>query len=175
MPLILDPNTGEPVMIPDGPGAGPAGPPMPPMGPPGGGMPPGMPPGMGPGGPPMPPEAMMGLLGPGGGPTPPPGLMEPPMGEEAGPGGTPPDSSQDMSPEDHLREAIEHAQQALVGEEDDPTSGELSKAISSLYRIFAQRQKEDEAALGVTPAHKGMARAYGKTQGGPTMGPSEGY
>jgi hypothetical protein len=82
----------------------------------------------------------------------------------------------DLSPDDHLRQAIEHAQQALVGEEDDPTSAELAKAVNSLYRIFAQRQKEDEAALGVTPAHKGMARAYGKAKdGGPSFGPSAGY
>jgi hypothetical protein len=79
-----------------------------------------------------------------------------------------------MAPEDHLRAAIEHAQQALMGEPDDPTSATLAAALKQLYQVFATRQKEDEAAMGVTPAIKSLSRNSGggaPPPGGAPAGP----
>jgi hypothetical protein len=93
--------------------------------------------------PPPDPMAMMGMPpgGPGmtGGPTPPIG---PGMAVD----------------EDHLRAAIEHAQQSLTSEPDDPTSMQLAGALKTLYQVFATRQKEDEQAMGITGVHKSLAR-----------------
>lgn len=48
----------------------------------------------------------------------------------------------------HLRAAIEHAQAALVSEQDDEDSQVLSKLISGLYQIEARRKKESRQTLG---------------------------
>ena len=53
-----------------------------------------------------------------------------------------------MDPLEHLRAAIEHAQAALVMEPDDIDSQLLSKVVSGLYQILANRQKEQDQALG---------------------------
>jgi hypothetical protein len=100
------------------------------------GPPPGLP--MGPGGPPggLPPEALMALLGGGpdaGGP--------PPEGADEGTG---------MSPAEHLRAAIAHAQAALVGEQSDPDSQKLADVVKGLYSILADRQKQQQKMLAGT-------------------------
>jgi isopentenyl phosphate kinase len=67
---------------------------------------------------------------------------------------------------EHLRQAIEHAQMAMQGEEDDQFSSEIAKAVQTLYKIMATLQKEGEAAMGVTPQHKFMARQQSGGGGG---------
>jgi hypothetical protein len=67
-----------------------------------------------------------------------------------------------MTAVDHLRQAIEHAQMAMQAEPDDQISRELSKAVQVLYGITALLQKEQEAAMGTTPAIKAMGRGYGQ-------------
>lgn len=91
---------------------------------------------------------------------PPPGMMGPPgMGPMGPPPGPPPEPPEpQMSPADHLRAAIEHAQAALVTEPDDVDSGLLSKAIQILYQLAGNRQKEQQQQLGMSPAVKAMAR-----------------
>lgn len=74
---------------------------------------------------------LMAGPGPGAGPA--------PMGQE---------SPEGMSPAEHLRLAIEHAQAALVGEPDDTDSQTLSRVIQGLYSILASRQKETQQVLG---------------------------
>lgn len=60
-----------------------------------------------------------------------------------------------MSPEDHLRVAIEHLQAAQVGEPDDADSQSLAGCAAKLYQILAARQKEQDGMLG----NPGVARA----------------
>lgn len=60
-----------------------------------------------------------------------------------------------MSPVDHLRAAIEHAQAAQVTEQDDQDSQTLAKCVAALYAILAARQKETDGVLG----NPGLARA----------------
>lgn len=59
---------------------------------------------------------------------------------------------------DHLRQAIEHAQAALQAEPDDVDSQQLAKIVQGLYAVLAGRQKEQESAMGMTPALKLLSR-----------------
>lgn len=77
------------------------------------------------------------------------GMMD---GEGEGGGGQ-------MSVIDHLRQAIEHAQAALVGEKDDADSQQLAKIVQGLYQIFAQRQKEEQSVLGNPATQRVVARS----------------
>jgi len=68
-----------------------------------------------------------------------------------GPAPTPdqnPAKADGVDPLEHLRAAIEHAQAALVSEPDDQDSQALAKLVSGLYQILANRQKEQDQALG---------------------------
>ena len=49
---------------------------------------------------------------------------------------------------EHLKQAIQHAQAALVSEPNDADSQSLADIVKQLYAIIAGRQKEDEKALG---------------------------
>lgn len=73
-----------------------------------------------------------------------PATLETMMGQ--GPPQAPP--APEMDPLAHLRQAIEHAQAALIAEPDDADSQALSKLVSGLYQILANRQKEQDTALG---------------------------
>lgn len=89
---------------------------------------------------PLPPELMQ-LLG-GGAPE-----------EEAAP---------DLSPADHLRAAIEHAQAALVDEPDDADSQQLAAVVKSLYSILSGRQDAEDRAAGGDPKQmRVLRRSYG--------------
>lgn len=77
---------------------------------------------------------------------------------EAAPPEPNPAKADNVDPLEHLRASIEHAQAALVSEPDDQDSQLLSKLISGLYQILANRQKEQQAAMGTTPAMKAMSR-----------------
>ena len=85
------------------------------------------------------------------------GMPPPGMGPQGPP---PPEQEEDVDPLEHLRLAIEHAQAALVAEPDDADSQQLSKVISGLYQILAQRQKEQDQLMGV-----GNLRALRRTAG----------
>lgn len=91
-------------------------------------------------------EGMMGGLG--GGEID-PAALQGPMPEDAPP---------ELSPLDHLRQAIEHAQAALVAEPDDADSQNLAKVVQGLYSILATRQKEEQNALGNPSLQRVLAR-----------------
>ena len=76
------------------------------------------------------------------------------------PGGAPPEQPPEMDPIEHLRQAIQHAQAALVAEPDDMDSQSLAKVVQGLYAILANRQKEQEQLLGGGNL-RGLARSYG--------------
>jgi hypothetical protein len=87
--------------------------------------------------------------GPPPGPVGPPPPVGPPQG---GPG------AGGSAVIDHLRQAIDHAQAALNAEPDDVDSQNLAKIVQGLYAILAGRQKEQESAMGMTPALKLLSR-----------------
>jgi hypothetical protein len=91
----------------------------------------------------MPPE-LMGALG-----APPEAVAEEPPEEE-------------LSPVEHLRAAIEHAQAALTDEPDDADSAQLAKIVQGLYSILSQRQDSEDRAAGGDPKQLRMLRrSYG--------------
>jgi len=90
----------------------------------------------------VPPE-LAGLLG---------GAQSPPAApEQSGP----------SDPLEMLRNAIESLQEYVSQEDDDINSEAASKVLAGLYKILANEQKNSEAAMGVTPAHKAMRRSGG--------------
>lgn len=134
-------------------------------GPPGAG-PQGAPPGPGPGGPGLPPDPAM-LLGPQGGP--------PGGGPPGQTGGGVPGKPDNPDAESALQDAIDAIHAFLQAEEDDQDKATASKCLAQLQAIFGGRQKQDEAAQGITPAHKAMGRAMSKRPpGGPSGGPPGG-
>lgn len=68
---------------------------------------------------------------------------------------TPDQGGTGMSPEDHLRAAVEHLQAAQVTEPDDADSQTIAKCAAAIYAIFSSRQKEQDGMLG----NPGVARA----------------
>lgn len=111
-------------------------------------------------------DSLMGGAG-AGGPAPAPmgpsGPAPVPGGDTQGGGGTPgqPDSP---DAEQALSDAIDALTQFMAVEEDDQDKAVAAKALATLQSIFGGRQKQDEAASGITPAHKAMGRAM-KSQG----------
>lgn len=63
-------------------------------------------------------------------------------------------------PEVLLQRAIDALKVAESAEPDHSDSATILKCLAALQGILATRQKNAESALGVTPAHKGMARSY---------------
>lgn len=85
----------------------------------------------------------------------PPGLMGPPPSSG-------PDSESEMSPEEHLREALNHLRKAEMGTKSYIDSQTLDKAKVLLQSLMASREKDEEAALGGTPATRFMSRLNGR-------------
>lgn len=107
-------------------------------------------------------DSLMGGAG-AGGPAPDPMSGAAPGGAPQSAGGTPgqPDSP---DAEQALSDAIDALTQFMAVEEDDQDKAVAAKALATLQGIFGGRQKQDEAASGITPAHKAMGRAM-KSQG----------
>jgi hypothetical protein len=79
-------------------------------------------------------------------------------------GGAPPEeeAAPELSPADHLRAAIEHAQAALVDEPDDADSQQLAAVVKSLYAILSGRQDAEDRASGGDPKQmRVLRRSYG--------------
>jgi hypothetical protein len=129
--------------------------------PPGGGMPgEGLPPrGMEPPGP-MPGEggieALMAALGGGGGMPPPEemGGMPPEMGgeipPELGEAAMAGSELEEMSPVDHIRQAMKHLMMAMAGDEDDERGAGVVKGMGALQAILGGEQKKS-AMMGPGP------------------------
>jgi hypothetical protein len=113
----------------------------------------------------IPPQVMAALQAqhgapPGAGPPPgvggpPPGPPGPPPGAQSGGGGNAQQAIQ------YLRQAIQSLHQAQQAEPDPEDQAVISKTVSLLMQMIAKDQKEKDAALGTTPAHKSMRNAAG--------------
>jgi hypothetical protein len=72
------------------------------------------------------------------------------------------EAAPELSPADHLRAAIEHAQAALVDEPDDADSQQLAAVVKSLYAILSGRQDAEDRASGGDPKQmRVLRRTYG--------------
>lgn len=112
----------------------------------------------------VPPELMAALQSAGGGAAPapdtagvPPGVMAGIEQDAAGAEG----QQTDRVPADALRDAISAMEEYRRLEQDDIDLAEAAKLYAGLQKMLAKEQQEREQAMGVTPAHKGMAQAYG--------------
>lgn len=101
----------------------------------------------------------------GGGAPPMGGMGGGPAAPQPQGGGTPgqPDSP---DAEQALQDAIDALHAFIVAEQDDQDKAVATKALATLQGIFGGRQKQDEAAQGITPAHKSMGRAVQSASGG---------
>lgn len=70
-------------------------------------------------------------------------------------------SASDGDAEQDLHDAIDALHSFLKDDEDHIDKATVAKCVASIQNILASRQKGSESALGVTPAHKAMSRAYG--------------
>ena len=63
-------------------------------------------------------------------------------------------------PEQDLQTAIDSLTAYMQSDETDPAETHVvAKALTALHGLQASDQKQNEAAAGVTPVHKGMAKA----------------
>jgi hypothetical protein len=63
----------------------------------------------------------------------------------------------------------------MSAEEDDADKAVAAKCLANLQAIFGGRQKQEESAQGITPAHKAMGRALGKRAARPPLRGRVGY
>jgi hypothetical protein len=80
----------------------------------------------------------------------PPSISVPDHGGPA-PGGPDPSAA--------LKAAIQAVHQAAVVSDDQTDKQTLLKCLAAIQNILATEQKQKEAALGTTAAHKGLAKA----------------
>jgi predicted glycosyltransferase len=73
-------------------------------------------------------------------------------------GGEPPAEEKPAGPE-ALRAALEMVAAYQESEEDDIDLADAEKIRTMIQTLLAKQQKEQEAAMGTTPALKGMKRA----------------
>lgn len=107
-------------------------------------------------------DPMAMLQGGGGGP--PASISLPGAGAPGGGGGTPgqPDSPDS---EQALKDLIDAAHRFIQGEQDEADKNVGAKILTLATSITSGRQKEKEAAMGVTPTHKAVGRAMRKSAG----------
>ncbi len=99
-------------------------------------------------------------------------LGVPPGGDPSaalGPGGPPPEAAPPEAapegaggddPTEILRQIVDLIQQYIASEaSDDIETAKATKILTTAQELLAEEQKQSEAAMGTTPAHKGMARA----------------
>lgn len=74
-------------------------------------------------------------------------------------GGADPNSGGSQAADDLLSQAVDLLKQYLAAPDSDPSETHVAaKALTALQGILATDHKNDEAASGTTPAHKGMAK-----------------
>jgi len=123
-------------------------------------------------------SSIMDLLGGAGGPQGPdgggPAGPPPPPPAHRGGGGGVPGKPDNPDAEQALSDVIDGLHAFLQAEQDDGDKAIAAKCLAQLQAIFGTRQKQHEAAAGITPAHKAMGRAM--RQGGPPpVGAGAGY
>jgi len=96
------------------------------------------------------------------------GMGGPPQGAPASiqiggaPGGAPADAAgkPDGDWETDLQAALQALRDLASDATDHQETNVIDKCIAALSALTAKRQQGAESALGVTPAHKAMSRAY---------------
>ncbi len=109
-------------------------------------------------------SSMLDALGvpPGGDPSAALGPGGPPPGPDPSQGAPPPDPSAGGGddPTGILRQIVDLIQQYISSDaSDDIETAKATKILTTAQELLAEEQKQGEAAMGTTPAHKGMARA----------------
>lgn len=74
-------------------------------------------------------------------------------------GGPAPAGAGGVDPSQALKQAIQAVHQAAVVSDDQTDKQTLLKCLAAIQNILATEQKQKEAALGTTAAHKGLAKA----------------
>src|SRR3990167_176073 len=93
---------------------------------------------------------------------PPPGLVGPPPGLGGPPPGPPgPQGGGETQGVEHLKAAMEHLQLYARSEPDEEDKAAALKFLAGLQQLLAKYQKENEAAMGTTPAQKVLMRMQG--------------
>jgi len=86
---------------------------------------------------------------------------------EAAPPEPPPEEAAPPSLEDAASQALQLLNSALAQADNDPEEANFAEAATSaLTKILASNQKNQDAAMGIGPAHKAMRKATKKSQGG---------
>lgn len=100
-----------------------------------------------------PPELLQALMA-GGGSMPPQGMPGGEMEQED-------DGPEQGSLETHLEQMLMHARMALDAQDaDNQERATISKAITILRSLMGDREKQSDAAMGVTPQVRAMRRSY---------------
>ena len=73
----------------------------------------------------------------------------------------PPVEEPELDPVESLRNAIEFAQAAQIGEPDDEDSRKLAKVVADMYAILAARQKERDQTMGNPTLLRTLRRSGG--------------
>lgn len=92
-----------------------------------------------------------------GGPPGPDNIVGGPAGPPAGPQGGPPGAATD--PVSALRDVLAALEVYQAVETDDVDLAEAAKVYAVVQKLLATNQQQQEAAAGVTPVHKGLAKA----------------
>lgn len=102
-------------------------------------------------------DPMSALMG-GGGPPPGPGPSGPPQDPGAG-------DQSDASGEDKLKQALQLMREALVSGDLEPDEESvIEQATTAVQKVFATQAKNQDAAMGTTPAHKHVQKATKRVQ-----------
>ena len=99
---------------------------------------------------------------------PPPGLAGPPPG--LAPPQGPPGGGREEEALTHLKAAMEHLQLYARSEPDEEDKAAALKFLAGLQQLLAKDQKENEAAMGTTPAQKVLMRMQGGGSAEPPPG-----
>lgn len=105
------------------------------------------------------------LLGGGAGPGgPPPAGPDPLSGGGAPPAPPQGGDSEEALPE--IQDVLNLIQEMLAATQDPEEQAALSAAETALTKLVLNLQKQKDAAMGTTPAHKYVQRAAGASGGG---------
>jgi hypothetical protein len=96
------------------------------------------------------------LSGPSGGPPPSIQIGGGPQDSDSGSGGEKPDGDWEQD----LHDALDALRELAADATDHTETNIIDKCIAALSGLTSKRQAGAESALGVTPAHKAMSRAY---------------
>ena len=92
----------------------------------------------------------------------PPELMGALQGGAPEMGAPPVEAEEELSSVEHLQAAIEHAEDAMVGEPYEADSAQLAKIVHQLYALLAKQQDDGTKAQGGDPGQvRTLRRAYG--------------